>query len=323
MSKISFIVPIYNTAEYLSACIESVLTQTYENLELILVNDGSTDASGKICDSYQESDMRVRVFHTENMGNAAARNHGLDAVTGEYITFLDSDDKVDPDFCERLLRLFETEKVDIAVSGSRRNEMYKNHTDIVTMYNNEDGIRFLIERGAGVCGKIYRAILWNGLRFPSGCISEDLLPSFDVYAKATGSAVIDRPMYYYRIRQGSITQSKFSLRQLTVIQQVDMLCEKIEKKYPALRSSAIQVVIGYRYRLINLILKDQNRAQYAKLVKQTVKEMHDLSKGISFTIFSPIHKMGILLITHHMFFIYKILFSLSFKFYYYLRRSVI
>ena len=101
-SLISVIVPVYNVKEYLNTCVESILNQTHENLEVILVDDGSTDGSGEICDSYAKTDTRVQVLHTTNGGQAAARNRGIEVCKGEYLTFIDSDDSMEPELIETL-----------------------------------------------------------------------------------------------------------------------------------------------------------------------------------------------------------------------------
>ena len=107
MNKVSIIIPIYNTEKYLKACLDSVLSQTYENLEIILIDDGSTDNSGKIIDDYAKKDHRIKVVHQKNRGQSAARNEGLKKATGDYISFIDADDKIKPNFIEKLLAPFD------------------------------------------------------------------------------------------------------------------------------------------------------------------------------------------------------------------------
>lgn len=107
MNKVSIIIPIYNTEKYLKACLDSVLSQTYENLEIILIDDGSTDNSGKIIDDYAKKDHRIKVIHQKNRGQSAARNEGLKKATGNYISFIDADDKITPNFIEKLLAVFD------------------------------------------------------------------------------------------------------------------------------------------------------------------------------------------------------------------------
>ncbi len=131
-SKVSIIVPIYNTEKYLPTCLDSILNQTYQNLEIILVDDGSTDNSGKIADEYAKKDQRIKVIHQKNSGQSAARNTGLKKVTGEYVNFIDSDDFITNDFVIKLLQPYlDNPKISLSICGLRYNWLKtKTHKDV-------------------------------------------------------------------------------------------------------------------------------------------------------------------------------------------------
>ena len=175
---ISVIVPVYKVEPYLHQCIDSILGQTYRDLEVLLIDDGSPDKCGEICDEYGRQDKRVRVFHTENRGLSAARNLGLNEATGEYIGFVDSDDWIVPDMYEVLLKRLEENRADISVCGvsyeaidSRREFAF-----IEAIYTRTESLECLIdgEINNGVWNKLYCRELFKGICFPEGKSSEDI-----------------------------------------------------------------------------------------------------------------------------------------------------
>lgn len=226
-SLISVIVPVYNVEKYLHQCIDSLLQQTYPNTEIILVDDGSKDNSGKICDEYAERYNNVIVVHKENAGLGMARNTGLEYITGKYVAFVDSDDWLSKDFLEVLHNNFISNNVDFCKSGFQQ---VKNNGIIVsvTQYKNElfEGDRAkkeLLPRMVGsspsqhdsiemcVWGGLYNAeiIKSHGVRFPSErvLISEDLVFDIDYMQYANGACTVDAVCYNYRVNENSLTRS--------------------------------------------------------------------------------------------------------------------
>lgn len=188
MDKISVIIPVYKVEAYLRQCVDSVLAQTYSNLEVILVDDGSPDGSGAICDEYAAKDSRVKVIHKENGGQGSARNAGLDAATGEYLAFVDSDDWIDPDMYEKLLALLQEHDADIAEGSYRFYRPWKTSNQILECPNTQSVAvwegKKIIERfyfgpdtfsdvAVMVWNKLYKASLLRELRFKEGFIYED------------------------------------------------------------------------------------------------------------------------------------------------------
>lgn len=202
-ATVSIIVPIYNPGPYLHACIDSALGQTYRNIELILVDDGSTDGSSAVIDRYAASDSRVTTLRQSNRGLSAARNAGLDIAQGDFITFLDADDILHPRFTELLTEQLNA-GADIAACDFTRRE-----TELTDAVSNQeqismsghDALESMLYQTSrlrhSAWGKIYRRALWNGLRYPD-CWFEDLHISADLFPKATILTFIPAKLYFYR-----------------------------------------------------------------------------------------------------------------------------
>ena len=225
---ISVIVPVYKVEEYLPECIDSILSQTFRDFELILVDDGSPDNCGRICDEYAARDARVRVIHQKNQGLAGARNAALDVAAGEYVTFIDSDDVVSGVYLERLLSVMEDD-TDITVCKFRHFEcteelsIYDKNSVTYKSYNGES-IAIAIFNGeisAGACGKLYRISVIGGTRFPVGKIHEDVAFT-PIVCYATRKVVyFNDELYYYRKNHNSITGSSFRVKRYDVIWTID------------------------------------------------------------------------------------------------------
>lgn len=216
--KISIIVPAYNIENYLGRCLESLLAQTYQNLEIIVVDDGSTDQTAKILDTYAEKDKRIIAVHQENQGVSAARNHGLDFATGDYIGFTDGDDFVESDMYAFLANLLEKKRVDIAHCGYQmvfpnRIDYYYN-TGTERFMNHDEGVYELLTGTMiepGLWNKLYRAELFRAVRLPVGVQeTEDLLCNFELFMLAKNSYFVDVPKYHYILREGSATTTVLS-----------------------------------------------------------------------------------------------------------------
>ena len=208
---ISVIVPVYNVRPYIEEALESVMGQTYGNLEVILVDDGSTDGSGEVCDRYAARDARFSVIRQENRGLSAARNTGLDAMTGAYVAFLDPDDAFRPDMLRRLLEALRRENVPLAVCGVARPGGRARRVRPVPdrVLTREQALRALLEGelGISVWNKLYDRALWRRLRFPEGHVYEDVDTTFRVLDGIEACCVVDDALVLHRKRPGSITQS--------------------------------------------------------------------------------------------------------------------
>ena len=219
---ISVIVPIYNSEKYLDRCVESVVQQTYSNLEILLVNDGSVDSSGKLCDEWQKKDPRIRVIHKENGGLSDARNAGLDTALGDYIAFLDSDDFLAPDMLQNLLSAVKAADAKIGICNflyvdedsrplSSRNRTLPIRDEVISGLEAVDRTMMDEEKGwyyVTAWNKLYRKELFSDLRFPFGKIHEDEFIAHYLLGKCDRIVCIRSVGYYYVQRPGSIIHSR-------------------------------------------------------------------------------------------------------------------
>lgn len=212
---ISIIIPVYNVKGYLEKCLRSVCEQTYKNLEIIVVDDGSTDGSGQLCDQFARTDSRIKVFHQENAGQSSARNNGLSVAQGEYIGFVDSDDWIDSDMYEFLHHLLIANDADIAVCAhyiERATETKARYSSgMFTSFSSDEAIRaLLVDKKIRnyVWDKLYRRDLFSEIRFPENQIFEDMAVSYRIFIQANKVVMQDSPKYHYLKRGGSTTLGK-------------------------------------------------------------------------------------------------------------------
>ena len=240
MPKISVIVPVYKVENCLQFCVDSILNQTYTDFELILVDDGSPDNCGAMCDAYAAKDIRVRVVHRENGGLSAARNSGMDIAKGEYIAFVDSDDAVTEDYLEVLLSACEENGADIAVCRFKEFEdgnnpiltQSKNETQCVAISGKEACMK--LYEGNGLISinawcKLFKSSIIEDMRFPEGKLHEDQAFTPIAYYKSNTVVPVDRNMYLYRVRAESITHEKFNLRRYDDIWAIDKCISYFEE----------------------------------------------------------------------------------------------
>jgi len=253
---ISVIVPIYNVERYLKRCVESIRSQSYANLEIILVDDESPDSCPKICDDYKEVDSRIKVIHQKNKGLSGARNAGIDIATGEYLVFVDSDDFLDKEFILVLyeaakntgsdiaLCKYEYVKGDVLTQSHKPGETFQ-YTGIklIEMMYSPDGAFFVV-----AWNKLYHKSLFATIRYPQGRIHEDEATTHKLYYEAKQGVFVNRYLYGYFIGGESITRKKFNRNRLdwawAVEQRLDFLEEKkLEQILPtAMRSYADGVI---------------------------------------------------------------------------------
>ncbi len=224
---VSLIVPVYNVEPYIKECLESILGQTYRNLEIILINDGSTDDSFSICKKYAESDERIRLISKENGGLASARNRGIREAKGDYIGFIDSDDRIHNKFVEALIKEILIYDCGIAVSDYSNNIKKINYSENKSiLLERSDAIsRLLDDRGykCFACNKLFKKSLFSDINFPEGELFEDIIPLYKLFKKVQNIAYVKCPLYYYRTRKGSISRAKFTKGNYHLIKSIDYL----------------------------------------------------------------------------------------------------
>ncbi len=238
MCEISIIVPVYNIELYVKECIESILRQTFKNFELILIDDGSTDQSGKICDEYALKDARIIVIHQKNQGLSQARNTGIDIAKGKYVGFVDGDDWIHEEMFSELYNLCVSNNVKISQCNYQRcRDVYEKFDETegeVCIVSKEQEIRNLYDSNLAVrtvvaWNKLYAAELFENIRYPLGKLHEDEFITYKLIFGADEIAITNRKLYFYRTVETSIINQKYNPKRLDVIEALEERIKFFEK----------------------------------------------------------------------------------------------
>ena len=248
---VSVIVPIYNVESDLLECVQSIQSQTYSNLEIILIDDGSPDHCGDICDSLANDDSRIIVIHQENGGLSKARNTGMSVMSGDYVTFVDSDDVLEKQFVEYMLELTHKYKAEVAIcQNSIFSKMNGSRVHIHSQkkikekcFTASEAIKAMLyqkEFDVAAWGKLYKSETLKGVTFPNGLIHEDISTTYKTFLKCNKVAYTSKELYRYQIRQNSIENEKFTLKKMDCITTSQMMLDDIMSNHleylPAARS---------------------------------------------------------------------------------------
>ena len=246
--KVSVIVPVYNTLQYLTKAVESVLNQTWKNMEVFLIDDGSTDGSGACLDRFAEADRRVIVIHQPNGGQGKARNVALDRATGDCFLFLDSDDFLDPDCVERLCVLMNVYNADIAVCGFRYEDaggralgVSGRQKEGVRTFSGLDAARLVLyqnELDSMPWAKLYKACVWRNVRFPEDRMYEDLATAYLAFLNADWVAYDATPRMTNCLRPNSDLRMPFCERKMMMLTTAAEIAAYADKRFPALQKAA-------------------------------------------------------------------------------------
>lgn len=313
MEKISVIVPVYNVSQYLRKCIDSILEQDYKNFEIILINDGSTDDSGKICDEYAGKYKNINVYHQKNGGISSARNLGVSKVTGKYIAFVDSDDFIMKDFLSSMYSNLKNNNVDISCCGSycyfNENKITNpNYINVNRKYSKDEAQKHLNIIGyfnCGVWNKLYKREVFDGVIFPVGKKSEDMYVMHKLINTAiNGLYYSSEPKYFYRQREGSITNTSNI--------NYDVI-DAIEETYRFYKENKIEIAIPYAIQnlafvyigLYNTIMIRTNDKEKMKELRNRVLK---LKKEIVYDGVSKSRKIQLFLFLHT-----KVMYNIVFK----------
>ena len=280
---ISVIVPIYKAEAYLEECVQSIRNQTYQNLEIILVDDGSPDRCGEMCDAFAREDHRIRVFHKENGGQSSARNLGLDNMTGDYVTFADSDDWIEPNYYENMMRLLQQDNVDIAAGGLRCDfpdgkvivvdPAYTPDAPTV-IFTTSDALRevtYAEKITNSPCDKIFAAGIFSTLRFPERRAYEDFEIMVTCLEKSERIAYDPHPYYHYRMTGESVTRGSFSQKHFL---EADISRDRVayyKKSHPALTPYAEAKHIEL---CLNIFFRSAGCPEFSKERQALKKELY-------------------------------------------------
>lgn len=275
MDLISVIVPIYKVEAYLDRCISSIVEQTYTNLEIILVDDGSPDNCPAMCDAWAAKDPRIKVIHKENGGLSDARNAGMDIATGDYIGFVDSDDFISCEMYESLLRPLQNKHADIAACGVKM--IFEDGTpprsltvDSNRILNRNEALAAVIQESwlkQPVWYKLYRAFTIKNIRFPVGKYHEDVFWTYRAVSQAATVSIIPEPYYFYTQRQGSIMNEKYSMKRLDAIEAKQERLAFVQENFSALTSIASNDLAFSCMYHCQAAIRQLNKAQRKKAIK--------------------------------------------------------
>lgn len=280
---ISIIVPIYNVKDYIDRCVNSIIDQTYKNLEIILVDDGSIDGSSVICEKWKVSDSRIQTIHKKNGGLSDARNSGIEAAKGEYISFIDGDDEIDSKMIAKLYHAIITNQSEVAMC--RMEKIEKNRKFVTREFpdsNNKeillsgtDAIRLLLldKIDCSACLKLYHRSIFDSLRFPYGKTNEDFAIMYKVFHNVDTVAYISDILYHYYYRENSITSSEFSEKQFDKLENCyDMLAYIQEYEQDVIHEARHYMLRQSLYLLKTLIEK--------KIIYQYIARFDELRNNI-------------------------------------------
>lgn len=288
---ISVIVPVYNVEKYLERCVKSIAAQTYKDLEILLIDDGSTDKSGKMCDDFQQTDSRIKAFHKQNGGLSDARNYGIEHSAGEFISFVDSDDYIDEKMLETLHRLITENDADLAVCSAMDVFEGKEVTQVKEIkefnLNKVESYKYML-RGDGIpsaCNKLYKRQTVGNVRFPVGKLYEDGFFTPQILKRVEKTAVTSKPMYYYFRRADSITTKPFRKGDLDVIEAYDKCVKQVKELCPeALPYAEFRYRNAYFNVLDKMLVRDDCKEipEYKQVVKYLKKHTVQIVKDPGF-----------------------------------------
>lgn len=272
MNKITVVVPCYNVALYLDRCVQSILNQTYHNLEVILVDDGSTDGTETICDDYLKKDERIRVVHKENGGLSDARNAGIDVATGDYLVFVDGDDYLEPNAYEMMIAEMQDPEVSLVAAGIITEDINGNVNILMNetkaKLSKEEAFANLLGNNRTIahssCNKLFRRQLFDQLRYKKGIIYEDMqiLPKIlDICEKVV---LLNVPVYHYIKRSGSITENAFSSWKYEGSKIADEMVDICRQNYSSLVPYAYYYKIDAVNKMYEELISSVNRKEYKK-----------------------------------------------------------
>ena len=298
---ISIIVPVYNVEKYIDKCLNSILNQTYTNLEIILVDDGSTDDSGLKCEQYSEIDDRIIVIHKDNGGLSDARNTALSVFTGEFVAFVDSDDYVDQEYIEYLYKLIVDNNADISVCQYPTvRKKYRNTKEKIKYFSRLSAIENTLYHKSipvSAYGKLYKKEIFDSIKYPYGYYYEDLAVIVYILNLCSKIVVSNQKKYYYIQRKDSIMNGKFSIEKMHKVKISKDHLHFIESNYPDLAPAArfrlfLSALQTYRIIPFDSIHKDLLNEIWMIIISYRKEILHDEKVEFSYKIMALISYFG-------------------------------
>lgn len=291
---ISVIIPVYNVEKYLETCLSSVVKQTYTGLEIILVDDGATDRSGKICDEYAGEDDRIRVIHQENQGLAAARNTGIECASGNYLFFVDADDFLSADGIETVYELLQKTGADMSVGGYLSSDKEQDmegilHAGRYHVYATEDALARLNDwrNEETTClitawGTLYKKSLFDGVRYPAGKWHEDEFVAHRLLARAQKICVLEDPIYFYRQHGDSFMSTidaHSQIRHMVLFEALKDRVHFLSEAFPELVNDAVHHILREANSFYDIFLQDKHWKKDQEL-KNAVRQLVAIYRNV-------------------------------------------
>ena len=289
MPAISVIIPLYNTEAYIKDCLDSLVAQTFTDFEAIIIDDGSTDGGARIAASYASSDNRFKLIGQPNKGLSEARNTGLKIMRGEYVTFIDSDDCVTPNFLETLFFIAQLHQADIACCMSQNvDESYAAdgstpNTAVSQLLTAEEATRIALYQDSlpdySAWNKLYKASLWKDCRFPAGMLFEDFAIIPEVLLNANKVAVTKSKLYLYRKRSTSILSTNFSIKHTALLDIAENVFEAMKPRSKKLYKAARSMLVSASF---SVLMRTQDTEEFAECRQRALKQIRKYRFGTFF-----------------------------------------
>lgn len=308
---VSIIVPIYKVEEYLPACVESILNQTHRALQIILVDDGSPDRCGELCDGYGRLDPRITVIHKENGGLSDARNAGMAIATGEFLMFVDSDDLLPADAVEVLLRLALEKDAPLVIGANARFEnapvMPDDSTFSSHVLSKTEAMEDMFYNGCAAWARLYRKELHEGILFPCGEINEDEAIVLHLLERCQQVVKTDKIVYHYRCREESITTTDFSQKKLAWTRHCKSNLEYVRKNHPELEAAAADRYLdSLQWSLHNIASSPQDFTDEARFLRQELRKERPVFRAVALPGWKT--KFRVFMLTYAPLSLYRLLF---------------
>ena len=288
MAKVSILIPVYNTSLYLNQCLDSIINQTYKDLQIVLIDDGSKDNSLAVCNEYASKDNRIEVFNQENQGVAITRNHLLEKIKGDYFLFIDSDDWIEPSMVEFMITEAEEKTADVVMCGKVENKAPVNNNFTYKIYDNATIIREFLyhnELRGSLWNKLLKSNLLTNLSFHCEIsYGEDALFCWQYFHKVKKAVITDKCLYHYRLHETSISNSSFGPKKLSGHKVWDLICDDVKNKYPQ-----FNCIAQARFCIEStLLLRDAAHCRYKnkediQMLQQTIKKYWNCLNRVKIT----------------------------------------
>lgn len=279
---IDVVIPVYNTAEYIKRCLESIFKQTYKELNIILVDDGSTDNSGTICDEYAAKYDNITAYHKANGGLSSARNYGIEHSNAEYISFVDCDDYLNKYWYENLYQAIQKYDADMASAGATlvydKSNTGADETLLQPVRIEEVDKAEMYRRmfaqdvvDVSVCTKLFKAKVFQSIRFPVGELYEDMQTIEAIVEACDKLVVVEDKGYFYYQRPGSIMYGDMDIKRMKLVSCMEGLCDKMAEKYPKALDAARTRCIRCYIHVYNRAIFDNDYKEQARLLRKKIK----------------------------------------------------